>query len=538
MKLKFLIAMLIFFAAVAVSSYPQQPQKPLSKDQVMGLAKAGMETSELVKLIHDHGVDFDVADDFVRALRQAGAQEPVIQALRAARPQLLTKEQVLELLTAHVPNQRATELVTQRGINFLPDEPYFEMLRLAGADGALIAAVRTAGESLTAQLDLETSPNADVYLDGLLVGRANSAGLFTAKPKAGLHALKVTLPGKQDFTQNTTLAPGQDNKVTAALADLPTPAPTPARGVVRLSLGHLGMGIGNLNEDSAKTFKAMDGTGAVVLDVTPSGVAEIAGVKPSDVIRKLNDQEIKNAGELVGWVANLSPGVATLDILRDGQPMSIKVTMGLVRRGYLGLQIHNLDVNLAKQFKSPDTAGALVENVSAGGPADQAGMKPGDIVRSFNGQAVEDASQLTAAVVDLSPGAVANVELLRDGQPVTLTVTLRDRPAGLGNGTVGGVQRGVLRGVAVLELTSAVREHLGLPANSTGVVVARLDTNSPAAEAGLQEGDLIESIDRQPLHSIDDFNRLAAQAQKDTLIRITRQGTGIYLVISAKAASH
>ena len=124
------------------------------------------------------------------------------------------------------------------------------------------------------------------------------------------------------------------------------------------------MGIGNLNEDSAKTFKAMDGTGAVVLDVTPSGVAEIAGVKPSDVIRKLNNQEIKNAGELVGWVANLSPGVATLDILRDGQPMSIKVTMGLVRRGYLGLQIHNLDVNLAKQFKSPDTAGALVENVS------------------------------------------------------------------------------------------------------------------------------------------------------------------------------
>ena len=164
MKLRFLI-LIMSLAVIAGPGVPQQTQGPLSKNQVMALVKAGMETPELVKLIHEHGIDFDLSDDYLQALRQVEAQDPVIQALRAARPKPLTQEQVLELVAGHVPSQRAATLVKQHGIDFLPDEEYLKTLRLAGAEDTLIAALREASAAATAQLVVETSPNAEVYLD-------------------------------------------------------------------------------------------------------------------------------------------------------------------------------------------------------------------------------------------------------------------------------------------------------------------------------------------------------------------------------------
>ena len=81
-------------------------------------------------------------------------------------------------------------------------------------------------------------------------------------------------------------------------------------------------------------------------------------------------------------------------------------------------------------------------------------------------------------------------------------------------------------------LTPSIRDQLGLPSNVTGVVIAQLDPNSPAAQYGLQEGDVIESINRQPVRNVGDFNRLAAQAKGQTLLRINRQGNGVFVVIS------
>lgn len=145
MKFRFLI-LIMFLAVIAQPAGPQQANGQLGKDQVMDLMKAGMETPELVKLIHEHGIDFDLSDDYLQALRNAGAQDPVIQALRAARPKPLNKEQVLQLLAGHVPSQRAATLVKQHGIDFLPDERYLATLRLAGADDTLITALREASK--------------------------------------------------------------------------------------------------------------------------------------------------------------------------------------------------------------------------------------------------------------------------------------------------------------------------------------------------------------------------------------------------------
>jgi formylglycine-generating enzyme required for sulfatase activity len=211
-------------AAAAQPAGPQQAPEPLTKGQLMNLVKAEMPTPQLVKLIHEHGIDFDLSDDYLLALRNAGAQEPVIQALRAARPKPLSEEQVMKLVAGGVPPERAATLVKQHGIDFVADEEYLKTLRLAGADDTLIAAVREAGKAVTAELVVGTSPDAQVYLDGEPQGRADAQGQLALKAKPGAHALKVSLKGKKDFEQSLTLGARQTTRIEARLEDLsPTP---------------------------------------------------------------------------------------------------------------------------------------------------------------------------------------------------------------------------------------------------------------------------------------------------------------------------
>ncbi len=150
MKLKFLIALILFFTIIGQAATPPQASGPLTKDEVMNLVKFGMSGADLAKKIKDLGIDFDLTDDYLQALRQAGAPDVVIQALREVRPRPLTREQVGKLVAGGVPSQRAAVLVEQHGIDFLPDEDYLKTLRLAGADDTLINALRTAGKAVPA----------------------------------------------------------------------------------------------------------------------------------------------------------------------------------------------------------------------------------------------------------------------------------------------------------------------------------------------------------------------------------------------------
>jgi hypothetical protein len=130
-------------------------------------------------------------------LRQAGAQEAVILALRPAPPKPLTKEQVLQLVAGHVPSERVTALVKQHGIDFPVNEQYLDTLRLAGANDALIAALREVSAAVRGELVVSTSPLAGIFLDGELRGQANAQGEIVMKAKLGPHMLKVSLDGKK-----------------------------------------------------------------------------------------------------------------------------------------------------------------------------------------------------------------------------------------------------------------------------------------------------------------------------------------------------
>jgi serine protease Do len=211
---------------------------------------------------------------------------------------------------------------------------------------------------------------------------------------------------------------------------------------------------------------------------------------------------------------------------------------GRVSRGYMGAEIRSLDENLARAFHVPDTSGALIEDITPGGPAAKAGLKNGDVIRKYNGEPVTDSGQLIALATETNPGTTVKLDILRNGEPKTVEVKLGERPSNLSvHPELGSTpSQGTLRGISVQALTPDLRQQLGVPSDIHGVVISDLDPESPAAQSGLQQGDVIEGINHQPVRSVADFERLAAQAQGDTLMRINRQGTRLFIVVSPNSA--
>ncbi len=143
MKLRFLILLMVL-AILPQPAVSQQAATPMSKDQIMSVVTAGIDNAELAKKIEERGIDFELEENYLQALRKAGAQEVVIQALRTVKPSPMSRDQLLLLVSGGVPSERAAALVKQRGIDFMPDGKLLESLRTAGADDALIAVVREA----------------------------------------------------------------------------------------------------------------------------------------------------------------------------------------------------------------------------------------------------------------------------------------------------------------------------------------------------------------------------------------------------------
>jgi serine protease Do len=213
--------------------------------------------------------------------------------------------------------------------------------------------------------------------------------------------------------------------------------------------------------------------------------------------------------------------------------MESLIKTGKVERGYLGVEVTDLSQAMARQFKVPDVSGALVNDVTPGSPAGKAGIKAGDVIRTFDGKRVDSKDSLTFMVASSAPGSEATLGILRDGSPLTVKVTLATRPANLSvRGGAATPSQGTLRGITVQNLTPALRDQLGLPGGLSGVVISGLDPSSPAAQEGLQTGDVIMDVGHHPVRNAEEFNRLAASATGEILVRIYRQGTALFVVLT------
>ena len=202
---------------------------------------------------------------------------------------------------------------------------------------------------------------------------------------------------------------------------------------------------------------------------------------------------------------------------------------GKVSRGYLGIRMQDVDADLAQQFKLPSQNGVLVDDVMPGTPAEKAGIKAGDAIIEFNGKKIDDGNTLQLAIYDSAPGSEVTVKLVREGAAKTFTVKLMEFPGGVAQ--VKAVQPpaastnlDALTGVTVDVLNRQVRQGLMTPTNLQGVVITAVNPNSNAAESGLQRGDVILEINRQPVSDAETFTKLKQQAKdKRILVRIWRR---------------
>ncbi len=212
---------------------------------------------------------------------------------------------------------------------------------------------------------------------------------------------------------------------------------------------------------------------------------------------------------------------------------------GKVTRGYLGVQAQAITPDMGRALNLPDGAnqkGALVASVEPNSPAAKGGLQPGDVITAVNGQAVTNPRDLAVNVAGLAPGSAAHVALLRDGHPQTISVTLASLPTDKGSATQQADTGTDTIGVQLTPLTPSLRQQLGLPAEQSGVVISDVVQGSPADSAGLQQGDVIESVGNTHVSTVDQAAKaIRDQRAKshDVALRVIRNGEVSYVVVSS-----
>ena len=206
---------------------------------------------------------------------------------------------------------------------------------------------------------------------------------------------------------------------------------------------------------------------------------------------------------------------------------------GKVTRAWLGIVFRPIPKEVMEQLGIDH--GVQVYNVVPGDPADQAGIKPGDILLEFNGHKITDGERFRYLVAKSKVGATVPVKILRGNKTLTLKVTLAEQPEDITAAPRGGTIRQLL-GITVQNLTKDLAERLGY-AGRRGVLVTDVDPAGPAADAKpdpITEGDLIEEVARQPVPDVATFERVLRRLSKARSILMlvrSRDGSVRFVVV-------
>jgi serine protease Do len=245
-----------------------------------------------------------------------------------------------------------------------------------------------------------------------------------------------------------------------------------------------------------------------------------------------------NPGNSGGPLVNLKGEVVGINtaIIAGGQGIGFAIPInmakqivpqleekGHVTRGWLGVSIQEMTPELAKTLGLKEKKGALVAQVVSGGPAERAGIEQGDVIVAFDGKDVSSSKDLPRIVASTSVGKEVTVKLSRDGK-------VMDRQVKVGEMEEKGVEVSKAPsshkslGITVQNLTPETAKELGLK-KDTGVVVARVEPGSPAADAGIQTGDVIREVNRKPVNNVDDFAQKVEKAKdRDSVLLLIQRG--------------
>ena len=203
---------------------------------------------------------------------------------------------------------------------------------------------------------------------------------------------------------------------------------------------------------------------------------------------------------------------------------------GSVVRGYLGVRIQALTQELAEQFGLKESRGILVGDVQKGTPGDRAGLKQGDAIVELDGKKIEEIGAFRNSIAMKSPGSKVNLTIVRDNQRVEIPVTLDKLPEKLV--TVSDTTKSTNSwGFSVQALTPELAQKFGL-ATDAGVVITEVVPNSPASEKGLEPGMVVQQVNRQNVHSMDEFNTaMHPERETKSLLLLVSSGEGSRFVV-------
>jgi S1-C subfamily serine protease len=217
------------------------------------------------------------------------------------------------------------------------------------------------------------------------------------------------------------------------------------------------------------------------------------------------------------------------------------VKTGKVRRGMLGVTIQSVDADMASSLNLPAARGAIVTSVSAGGPAERAGLKRGDVITAINKQAVNDNNSLRNLVASQAPGSSVEVTALRNGRDQNFQVALaelpdRPEPRDQESSSDAAPTGNEKFGLSLQPLTAEMASRYGLDADDQGLVVTRLDPAGSAANAGIRQGDLIQEVNRQPVATLAAFNAAVLRSGgRPALVLVKRRNNVIYVTLKANS---
>ncbi len=243
-------------------------------------------------------------------------------------------------------------------------------------------------------------------------------------------------------------------------------------------------------------------------------------------------------GEVVGINTAIVPNgqgigfAIPVDVVKPLIPQLI--AKGEVTRGFLGVNVQALTPELAKAMQLKISKGALVADVVPGSPADQGGLKRGDVVIAFNQKKIDEPRDLSSHVAQFPVGEEAKVTILREGTQKELAVKIgkqgsegkeAEAPQSFDQGKWG---------LGLADLNPSTQGSTGSKGNG-GVLIAKVQPGSPADAAGVHPGDILLSLNRQPVHSAEQAAELISRAQEhDSLLLLLKRGEGTLFAALAR----
>ncbi|MBX2811402.1 MAG: DegQ family serine endoprotease [Myxococcales bacterium] len=208
------------------------------------------------------------------------------------------------------------------------------------------------------------------------------------------------------------------------------------------------------------------------------------------------------------------------------------INKGKVVRGYLGVSIQDLTSDIAEAMDAKPKEGVLVSEVLDESPAAKAGIKAGDIIVAIDGREVTSSAKLRYIVASAGAGATVKLNLYREHKKKNLSVVLAEKDALGSLSATLGANEGPLGGIKVETLKDAVRSRFQIsPRIVQGVVVTEVSNDSPAAQAGLRPGDVIDNVNRRAIKNPSDFRKAYNEADDTVLLRVHRGGGSVFIVL-------